>query len=230
MQEMGLNIENKQLLRSIKLSMIVENKTELEEIDELSLVNKNFIGKDLEIDLTEIYKVKNLKSLSIKFFTITDSVIESINKLDNLETIEISMCKFETTKILKSNINTMYIYTSDGINLDNFDLEKLEYIRLENSGLVDIYKLTKFLNLTRLELVNCPIISIPRISMLKKIEELYLQEIDLKFDLEIAGLKNLKFISLNGSKVDDKVSYINKIKEQNKNIKVRFENINKPIQ
>ena len=227
---MGLNIENKQLLRSIKLSMIVENKTELEEIDELSLVNKNFIGKDLEIDLTEIYKVKNLKSLSIKFFTITDSVIESINKLENLETIEISMCKFETTKILKSNINTMYIYTSDGINLDNFDLEKLEYIRLENSGLVDIYKLTKFLNLTRLELVNCPIISIPRISMLKKIEELYLQEIDLKFDLEIAGLKNLKFISLNGSKVDDKVSYINKIKEQNKNIKVRFENINKPIQ
>lgn len=227
---MGLNIDDKQLLRNIKLRMVVENKTELEEIDELSLVNKNFLGQDLGIDLTEIVKVKNLKNLSIKFFTITDEIIETLNKLEKLETIEILMCKMETSKIIKNNIKTIYIHSVEGLNIDNFQTENLEYIRIENSGLIDIYKLTKFSNLERLELVNCPIISVPKISMIKSLEELYLQEIDLQFDLEISNLQKLRFISLNGSKVKDRNTYIEKIKKQNSNIKIEFENTNKPIQ
>ena len=201
---MGLNIDDKQLLRNIKLRMVVENKTELEEIDELSLVNKNFLGQDLGIDLTEIVKVKNLKNLSIKFFTITDEIIETLNKLEKLETIEILMCKMEISKIIKNNIKTIYIHGVEGLNIDNFQTENLEYIRIENSGLIDIYKLTKFSNLERLELVNCPIISVPKISMIKSLEELYLQEIDLQFDLENSNLQKLRFISLNGSKVKDR--------------------------
>ena len=227
---MGLNIDDKQLLRNIKLRMVVENKTELEEIDELSLVNKNFLGQDLGIDLTEIVKVKNLKNLSIKFFTITDEIIETLNKLEKLETIEILMCKMETSKIIKNNIKTIYIHGVEGLNIDNFQTENLEYIRIENSGLIDIYKLTKFSNLERLELVNCPIISVPKISMIKSLEELYLQEIDLQFDLEISNLQKLRFISLNGSKVKDRNTYIEKIKKQNSNLKIEFENTNKPIQ
>lgn len=227
---MGLNIDDKQLLRNIKLRMVVENKTELEEIDELSLVNKNFLGQDLGIDLTEIVKVKNLKNLSIKFFTITDEIIETLNKLEKLETIEILMCKMETSKIIKNNIKTIYIHSVEGLNIDNFQTENLEYIRIENSGLIDIYKLTKFSNLERLELVNCPIISVPKISMIKSLEELYLQEIDLQFDLEISNLQKLRFISLNGSKVKDRNTYIEKIKKQNSNLKIEFENTNKPIQ
>lgn len=227
---MGLNIDDKQLLRNIKLRMVVENKTELEEIDELSLVNKNFLGQDLGIDLTEIVKVKNLKNLSIKFFTITDEIIETLNKLEKLETIEILMCKMETSKIIENNIKTIYIHSVEGLNIDNFQTENLEYIRIENSGLIDIYKLTKFSNLERLELVNCPIISVPKISMIKSLEELYLQEIDLQFDLEISNLQKLRFISLNGSKVKDRNTYIEKIKKQNSNIKIEFENTNKPIQ
>ena len=227
---MGLNIDDKQLLRNIKLRMVVENKTELEEIDELSLVNKNFLGQDLGIDLTEIVKVNNLKNLSIKFFTITDEIIETLNKLEKLETIEILMCKMETSKIIENNIKTIYIHSVEGLNIDNFQTENLEYIRIENSGLIDIYKLTKFSNLERLELVNCPIISVPKISMIKSLEELYLQEIDLQFDLEISNLQKLRFISLNGSKVKDRNTYIEKIKKQNSNIKIEFENTNKPIQ
>lgn len=227
---MGLNIDDKQLLRNIKLRMVVENKTELEEIDELSLVNKNFLGQDLGIDLTEIVKVKNLKNLSIKFFTITDEIIETLNKLEKLETIEILMCKMETSKIIENNIKTIYIHSVEGLNIDNFQTENLEYIRIENSGLIDIYKLTKFSNLERLELVNCAIISVPKISMIKSLEELYLQEIDLQFDLEISNLQKLRFISLNGSKVKDRNTYIEKIKKQNSNIKIEFENTNKPIQ
>ena len=66
--------------------------------------------------------------------------------------------------------------------------------------------------------------------MIKSLEELYLQEIDLQFDLEISNLQKLRFISLNGSKVKDRNTYIEKIKKQNSNIKIEFENTNKPIQ
>ena len=105
---MEIDIKNKQLLRNIKLRMVVENKTTLEEIDEISLVNRNFLNQDLKIDLLEIYKLKNLKKLSIKFFTINDEIVKSLNKLENVEILEMYMCKFETAEKLNGNIKNIY--------------------------------------------------------------------------------------------------------------------------
>lgn len=227
---MGIDIECKKLLRNVKLRMITEDKVNIEEINELSLVNKNFLGEELNIDLEEIYKLKSLKKLSIKFFTINDKIIEALNTLENLEILEIYMCRFETTETLKGNIKNIYIYNAENFNLDILETNLLEIIRIENSGLVDLYKFAKFESLKRLEIVKCQIISFPRLNLLKSLEELYLQEIDLQFDLEIKSLENLRFISLNGSKVDDKEKYIQKIKIQNDNIKVEFKNDNRPTE
>ena len=52
---MEIGIDNKQLNRSIKLRLIAENKTNFEEIEELSLINRNFLGKNLNIDLKYIH-------------------------------------------------------------------------------------------------------------------------------------------------------------------------------
>lgn len=227
---MEMDIKNKQLLRNIKLRMVVENKTMLEEIEELSLINKNFLNQDLKIDLLEIYKLKNLKKLSIKFFTINDEIIKVLNKLENLEILEMYMCKFEVTERLNGNIKNIYIFNAENWNLDILETKKVEIIRIENSGLVDLYKFVKFEEIERLEIVRCPVISVPKINLLKSLKELYLQEIDLQFDLEIGELNKLKFISLNGSKVEDKKEYIERIKIQNENIKVEFKDNNRPIE
>lgn len=227
---MEIDIKDKQLLRNIKLRMAIENITTLEEIKELSLVNKSFLNQDLKIDLLEIYKLKNLKKLSIKFFTINDEIIKALNKLENLEILEIYMCKFETQEKLNGNIKNICFYNAENLNLDILEIDNLEVIRIENSGLVDLYKLAKFEAIKRLEIVKCQIISIPKLNLLKSLKELYLQEIDLQFNLEIGELKELEYISLNGSKVDDKKEYIEKIKIQNNNVKVEFKDNNKPIQ
>ena len=47
---------------------------------------------------------------------------------------------------------------------------------------------------------------------------------------KISRHSNLKFISLNGSKVDDKKEYIEKIKFQNDRIKIEFKDDNRPIE
>ena len=224
---MEIDIKDKQLLRNIKLRMAIENVTTLEEIKELSLVNKNFLNQELKIDLAEIGKFKNLKKLSIKFFTINDEIIKALNKLENLEILEIYMCKFETQEKLNGNIKNICFYNAENLNLDILEIDNLEVIRVENSGLIDLYK---FEAIKRLEIVKCPVISVPKINLLKSLRELYLQEIDLKFDLEIGDLKELEVISLNGSKVDNQKEYIEKIKIQNNNVTVEFKDNNRPIQ
>lgn len=227
---MGVDIENKQLLRNAKLRMIVENKTNIDDINELSLVNKSFLGEELNINLEELYKFKGLKKLSIKFFTINDEIIKALNKLEKLEILEMYTCKFQTIEKLNGNIKNIYFFNAENLNLDILETKRVEIIRIENSGLVDLYKFSKFEGLKTLEIVKCQLISFPKLNLLKSLEELYLQEIDLQFDLEIKSLENLKFISLNGSKVDKKEEYIQKIKAQNDNIKVEFKNDNRPTE
>ena len=56
---MEIDIKNKALLRNVKLRMVVENKTSIEEVSELSLMNKTFIKEDAKLNLEEIYKLKN---------------------------------------------------------------------------------------------------------------------------------------------------------------------------
>ena len=228
---MEIDIKNKALLRNVKLRMVVENKTSIEEVSELSLMNKTFIKEDAKLNLEEIYKLKNLKKLSIKFFTINDEIIKVLNKLEKLEILEIYMCKFETTERLNgNNIKNIYIYNAENLNLDILDKNKVKAIRIENSGLVDFYKFVKFEKIEKLEVIRCPVISIPKLNLLKSIKELYLQEIDLQFDLEINALEKLEFISLNGSNVNDREEYIQKIKNQNNYIKVEFKNDNRPTE
>jgi len=101
-------------------------------------------------------------------------------------------------------------------------------MQINTNGLKKFFSVDE--NLKRLEIVKSQIISFPRLNLLKSLEEFYLQEIDLRSDLEIKSLESLRFISLNGSKVDDKEEYIQKIKMQNNNIKVEFKNDNRPTE
>lgn len=227
---MSLEIKDKQLSRIITLRMCTENKTELSEIEEISIVNKNFLDQDLNIDLTEISKLDNIKKISIKFFDITDEVVDALNKLEKLETLEILLCKVNTAKTIKNNLKKLTIYNTENFKVNLVESEKIEILRIENSGLIDSYDISKYKNLTRLEIVKGQIISIPKLSLLKNLEELYLNEINLQFNLEITGMEKLKLISLNGSKVENKNDYIKNIKEQNKNVKIYFNENNLPIQ
>ena len=226
---MDININNKNLLKIVQLKLVTERKGNIDEIEEISITNKNFAEEILDIDLCEINKLKNLKRLSIKFFEITDEIIECINQLEHLESIEILMCNFQNTKCITQELKKLIVY-----NCQNFKIEILknnitELISIEHSGMIDIYDLTKFDSIKTLRISECTVISLPKISTFNNLESLYLTGISLDLEFDITQMKNLKFISLNGSKVIDKEKYVQNLRRQNSNVEIEFEDSNLPI-
>ena len=224
-------IKDDNLSRIIEKKMLIQNLVSIEEIEELNVSNRNLRQEDLKIDLSEIYKIKNLKKITLKFFEITDEVIDVINKLEFLETIEFSTCLFKTNKMLSGSLKTIFIYNCEIFNIDIISrCELLEEFLVIHSGVIDINKLTKYKNLRFIKLAHCNVIGFSNLSKLTNLEELYLNSINIPEKLNISKMYNLKYISLNGSKVIDKSGFIKDLKEQQRNLIIKFEDEDHPIE
>ena len=209
---MNKKIIDNNLSRIIKLKMCVNKLNNIEEIEDICIQDVNLAQKKLNIDLTEIVKIKNLKSISLKFFEITDEVINCINQLEFIEKIEFSMCIFKTKKILTEKLKTVVIYNCQDFSMDILNQNIfLEELQLMHSGIVDVKNLNIFKNLKYLKLSHCNVISIPKISLLENLEQLYLNHIEIPYDIDITKMPDLKYISLNGSNIQNKKEYIEKL-------------------
>lgn len=224
-------IKDKNLARIIKIKMCVNGLKDIKQIEDICIQDINLMQKRLNIDLTELVKMKNLRNLSLKFFEITDEVVDTINQLEFLEEIEFSMCVFKTKKELLSKLKKVIVYNSQnfdfGILNNNPNLEELQLV---HSGMVDITQLNIFDNIKYLKLSYCNVISIPKISLLRNLEQLYLNNMEILYDIDITNIPYLRFISLNGSKVQNKEEYIKKLYQQNKDLTIEFEEDDLPIE
>jgi len=228
---MSENIIDKNLSRIIKVKMCTSNINNIEDIEELSILDINLMQNKLNIDMTEIVKLKNLKSLSLKFFEITDEIIQSMNQLECLEKIEFSMCIFKNKEVLPKKIKSVIIFNCQDFNINMLNKNTtLEELQLVHSGIINISDINIFKNLRFLKIAHCSAISIPNIATLEYLERLYLNHIEIPYDINITKMPNLKFISLSGSNVPNKEMYIEKLHSQNKNIIVEFEENDLPIE
>lgn len=228
---MSEKIVDKNLSRIVKVKMCANNLKTMEEIEDISIQNINLMQNKLDIDLTEIAKLKNLKSIFLKFFDISDEVIDSINKLEHIEKIEFLMCSFTTKKVLSKKIKSLVIYNCKEFDINILSENKeIENLQLIHSGIVDISNLIMFSNLKYLKLSNCNIISIPKISLLYNLEQLYLNNTEIFYDIDITKIPKLKLISFNGSNVRNKEQYIKNLLEQKEELKVEFKEDNLPVE
>ena len=224
-----MNIIEKNLSRIIKVNLCGDDINDIEDIEEICIQDINLMQRKLNIDLTEITKLKNVKNLSLKFFDITDDVIKSINKLNFIEKIDFSMCNFKsTTKIIK-DLKSITIYNCENFDINLLDLDNsLEELEIIHSGIIKINELEKFINLKILRLSDCNIISIPKISSFENLEKLFINNTEIQYDIDISNMKNLVYISLNGSKVNNKEEYVKKLLRQKIKLDVEFEEDNLP--
>lgn len=228
---MSEKIIDENLSRIIKIKMCTSDINDLEDIEDISIQDINLMQNKLNIDLTEIAKLKNLKRVSLKFFEITDEIVQAINQLEYLETIEFSMCIFKNKEVLPKNIKAILIFNCQDFNIDMLKQNTiLEEIQLVHSGIVDIADISNFRNLKYLKIAHCGAISVPSIAKLEYLERLYLNHIEIPYDINISKMSNLKFISLSGSNVPNKEMYIKKLYDQNKEVIVEFEENDKPIE
>lgn len=228
---MSEKIIDKNLLRIIKLKMCTSGINNIEKIEEISIQDINLMQNKLNINLTEIVKLKNLKKLSLKFFEITDEVIESINQLEHIKRLEFYMCIFKNKIELSKKIQSVIVYNCQDFNINilnkNTDLEELQLI---HSGIVDIGNIKKFKKMKYLKIAHCNTISIPTIAVLENLERLYLNHIEIAYDIDISKMPNLKFVSLSGSKVTNKDNYIRNLHKQNEKVTIEFKENNLPIE
>ena len=80
-----------------------------------------------------------------------------------------------------------------------------------------------------LKIAHCNVISIPGITALENLEQLYLNHIEIPYDIDISKMQNLKFISLSGSNVSNKEKYIEKLHKQNEKVTIEFKEDDLPI-
>ena len=227
---MSEKINDRNLSRIIKLKMCTSDINNIEEVEDISIQDINLMQNKLNIDLTEIVKLKKLKNLSLKFFEITDQVIETINQLEHIKRLEFSMCIFKNKIELPEKVQSVIIYNCQDFNTNmlnkNTDLEELQLI---HSGIVDISNIKKFKKVKYLKIAHCNAISIPSITALENLEQLYLNHIEIPYDIDISKMPNLKFISLSGSNVPNKEKYIEKLHKQTEKVTIEFKEDDLPI-
>ena len=164
---------------------IKNNEIEMDEIIKLEKININGLNYKLEKAVfvpEELSYLKGISECSFKNFTITNEILENLNKLDKLNVLQFDFCQNETHKTINNKINSIYL------NGSNFELlsmcentEYMETIFLKNIEKVDINSICKYKNLKKLFLLN---------SDIKNIE--LLEE-----------LPNLSYLKIIGSKIDN---------------------------
>lgn len=166
--------------------------SDLKLVKELNLTNKTFSGKSKNINLDFLRFTNNLEKISIQHFDISNNVIDILNSLNNLYSIEFSFCKFnfknnlENKKLQSIYINCCSVKDYSKIKLTrNFTIigeNKLNLKILENKS-----------NVENLSLNNC------NINNFKYIKDFY----------------NLKILNLDGSVFDEK-----NLQNLNRNIEI----------
>lgn len=150
---MSEKINDRNLSRIIKLKMCTSDINNIEEVEDISIQDINLMQNRLNIDLTEIVKLRKLRNLSLKFFEITDEFIEAINQLAHIKRIEFSMCIFKNKIELSEKVQSVIIYNCQDFNINmlnkNANLEELQII---HSGIVDISNIKKFKKVKYLKL------------------------------------------------------------------------------
>ena len=131
-----IQIQDKNLKQIVELKLVADEVKNIEDIEDISISNVNLREEKLNIDLTEIGKMKNLKKLSLRLFEITDRLIDIINNLsNNLEIIEI-----ENSGLIDIN--------------DLWNMENLKVLRLSNCIVISIPKISGLVELREIYLNN----------------------------------------------------------------------------
>lgn len=163
---------------------------QLKEIEALNINNRNLAGEDLKINLNEIALCTNLKKLSLQYFMVNDKIINLLNMLPKLNTIELSSCKLFSKKELRNN------------SLQNILI-----------NCCDISDYTKIASTNILRIIGQDDIDLKKIRGKENIEKMYLQASRIKNFEDILNFENLKILNLDGSNVDD-IEVLEKIKEK----------------
>jgi len=163
---------------------IKNNEIEMDDIIKLEKININGLNYKLEKAVfvpKELSYLKGIKECSFNNFTITNEILENLNKLEKLNVLQFDFSQSKTDKTINNKISSIYLDCSDFalLNMCN-NTDYMETIFLKNAGEVDINSICKYKNLKKLFLLNS---DVKNIELLEKLSNLsYLKIIGSKIE------------------------------------------------
>ena len=178
----------------------------------MTLNQFNIVGKRIDVDITKLNEHPELSEVIIKNFIVDDTFVQVLNNLKNLQNLSFVNCNFANS--LKIN-NVTYLrldncknirWNTINIGVSNLDVSDGDKINVEDiSGY----------NLKSLRLRNVSVTNLDKVEVFSNLENLFLQEIDLNQPINYSNLRMLKKVNFNGSKVENKEKYLEKLKARN---------------
>lgn len=189
-----MEIKSENIKRYIENNVDIKgNEIELEDIRKLDRININALNFKLEEAIfvpEELSYLQEINECSFANFTITDEIIENLNKLKKLSIFQFDFCKSTVSKKIYNNISRIYLNYSDFSLLEMCDnTESMETVFLKNIKDIDVSKINKFRNLKRLSLLNSEVNNIESLEKFENLEEVKI--IGSKIN-NIQVLENLK--------------------------------------
>lgn len=184
---MNINLNSEIIKKSIYNKLKKDEKSaltidELDSIKSITLNNSDKNGEQISYDFLDFQYLKNIKELALNGFLINNEIIKLLNSLNNLDTLILNHCSFETNDMVFSNIENLIITYSHLLDLSIFrSLDKIK----------------------TLQFINIHEIDIKDIKFAKNIESLSIHNSNIKNCSELKDFINLKQLKIDGSLVDD---------------------------
>ena len=189
----------------VKLNKDIEEEltlSDLGQVHDVSINQLNIRGEVIDTTMLDLLFFKNLRELTIQNFEINEHNVVYLEKLENLQNLSLSSCKFSDGIALKLNksTETLRINACENMHFGLFSSEnniKNLYIRnidLERVGALNLNNINNLQQLEKLEMQNCD---------------------EITNIQQISGLAKLLSLNIDGSTVDDP-NFIQELKQRMK--------------
>ena len=155
---------------------------DVERIKDVTLNALDFLDEPTDATIFDLIFFKNLKICTIVNMDISENEIDVLNKQYNIKFIQFTNCVFPGNKKVTLDVEELVLDKCNNLSMNNFsEMNKLE----------------------ELKIINCENIDLKGVEALESVKKLYLQNIIVDNINTVANLKNLEYVNLNGSEINN---------------------------
>lgn len=155
---------------------------DVERIKDVTLNALDFLDEPTDATIFDLIFFKNLKSCTIVNMDISENEIDVLNKQYNIKFIQFTNCVFPGNKKVTLDVEELVLDKCNNLSMNNFsEMNKLE----------------------ELKIINCENIDLKGVEALESVKKLYLQNIIVDNINTVTNLKNLEYVNLNGSEINN---------------------------
>lgn len=168
---------------------------------ELNVADFPLEQKHVEIDLSGISRMKNLKTLSLNKVNAKDyQFLNGLNELENLSIIGFTAAKLPS--LSNNNLISLSLCEGDLSDLSILnDNTSLQYLSVSNNKFKDLSSTRSLSTLTVLDISNNPLGSIEFIRELPHLERLQVKDTPITDITAVQYLSKLSYLDIRGTKV-----------------------------